>query len=69
MSGQLSEIFTIDEVAAPLKACKFSVYRLAANRKLHALKLGALVMAIWINGSPVASAMRWWMMIRGQNDA
>jgi hypothetical protein len=69
MSSQLSEILTIDEVAAPFKAGKFSVYRLAANRRLLALKLGALIMAIWINGSPVASAMRWWMMIRGQNDA
>lgn len=65
MSGQLFKILTIDEVAAPLKAGKFSVYRLAVNRKPHAVKLGALVVAIWINGSPITSAIT----IRGQNDA
>lgn len=40
MSGQPNEILTIDEVAAYLKAGKRTVYRLAANGKLPAFKLG-----------------------------
>ena len=40
MSDQPDEILTIDEVAAYLKAGKRTVYRLAANGKLPAFKLG-----------------------------
>ncbi|KPX71670.1 MULTISPECIES: methylation-associated defense system helix-turn-helix domain-containing protein MAD1 [Pseudomonas syringae group genomosp. 2] len=40
MSDQPDEILTIDEVAAFLKAGKRTVYRLAANGKLPAFKLG-----------------------------
>ena len=40
MSGQPDEIFTIDEVAAFLKVGKRTAYRLAANGKLPAFKLG-----------------------------
>ena len=40
MSEQPDEILTIDEVAAYLKASKRTVYRLAANGKLPAFKLG-----------------------------
>ena len=40
MSDQPNEILTIDEVAAYLKAGKRTVYRLAANGKLPAFKLG-----------------------------
>ena len=40
MSHQPDEILTIDEVAAYLKAGKRTVYRLAANGKLPAFKLG-----------------------------
>lgn len=40
MSDQPDEILTIDEVAAYLKAGKRTVYRLAANGKLTAFKLG-----------------------------
>jgi len=40
MSEQLDEILTIDEVATYLKAGKRTVYRLAANGKLPAFKLG-----------------------------
>lgn len=39
-SDQPDEILTIDEVAAYLKAGKRTVYRLAANGKLPAFKLG-----------------------------
>lgn len=40
MSDGPNEILTIDEVAAYLKAGKRTVYRLAANGKLPAFKLG-----------------------------
>jgi excisionase family DNA binding protein len=40
ISDQPDEILTIDEVAAYLKAGSRTVYRLAANGKLPALKLG-----------------------------
>lgn len=40
MRDQLDEILTIDEVATYLKAGKRTVYRLAANGKLPAFKLG-----------------------------
>ena len=40
MSDQPDEILTIDEVAAYLKAGKRTVYRLAAEGKLPAFKLG-----------------------------
>ena len=40
MNNQPDEILTIDEVAAYLKAGKRTVYRLAANGKLPAFKLG-----------------------------
>lgn len=40
MSDQPDEILTIDEVAAYLKTSKRTVYRLAANGKLPAFKLG-----------------------------
>ena len=40
MSDQLDEILTIDEVAAYLKAGKRTVYRLAADKKIPAFKLG-----------------------------
>lgn len=40
MGAEPDEILTIDEVAAYLKAGKRTVYRLAANGKLPAFKLG-----------------------------
>lgn len=40
MTGQPDEILTIDEVAAYLKAGRRTVYRMAANRKIPAFKLG-----------------------------
>lgn len=40
MSDRPDEILTIDEVAAYLKAGKRTVYRLAAEGKLPAFKLG-----------------------------
>ena len=40
MSDLANEILTIDEVAVYLKAGKRTVYRLAANGKLPAFKLG-----------------------------
>ncbi len=40
MSNQPDEILTIEEVAAYLKAGKRTVYRLAANGKIPAFKLG-----------------------------
>jgi len=40
MSDQPDEILTIGEVAAYLKACKRTVYRLAASDKPPAFKLG-----------------------------
>ena len=40
MSDQQDEILTIDEVAAYLKAGKRTVYRLAADEKIPAFKLG-----------------------------
>lgn len=40
MSNHLEEILTIDEVATYLKVGKRTVYRLAANGKLPAFKLG-----------------------------
>ena len=40
MSKQPSEILTIDEVAAFLKAGKRTVYRLAASGDIPAFKLG-----------------------------
>lgn len=40
MSDQLDEIFTIDEVAAYLKAGKRTVYRLASSGRIPAFKLG-----------------------------
>ncbi|RCX08644.1 AlpA family transcriptional regulator [Extensimonas vulgaris] len=40
MRDQPDEILTIDEVAAYLKAGKRTVYRLAADGKLAAFKLG-----------------------------
>lgn len=40
MSDQPDEILTIDEVAAYLKAGKRTVYRLAANGRIPAFKLG-----------------------------
>jgi excisionase family DNA binding protein len=55
MSDQPDEILTIDEVAAYLKAGKRTVYRLAANGKLPAFKLGGtwrFRRANWISGSP-----------------
>ena len=71
MSDQPDEILTIDEVAAYLKAGKRTVYRLAASCKLPAFKLGGT----WRfrrgdleNGSPAASARRWWITARGRND-
>lgn len=40
MSNPPDEILTIDEVAAYLKAGKRTVYRLAADKKIPAFKLG-----------------------------
>jgi excisionase family DNA binding protein len=40
MKEDTGEIFTLDEVAAYLKAGKRTVYRLAASGKLPAFKLG-----------------------------
>ena len=40
MKDDTGEIFTLDEVAAYLKVGKRTVYRLAANGKLPAFKLG-----------------------------
>ncbi|TKS55041.1 helix-turn-helix domain-containing protein [Luteimonas yindakuii] len=40
MSDPPDEILTIDEVAAYLKAGKRTVYRLAADKKIPAFKLG-----------------------------
>ncbi len=40
MSDQPDEILMIDEVTTYLKAAKRTVYRLAANGKLPAFKLG-----------------------------
>lgn len=40
MSDKPDEILTIDEVASFLKASKRTFYRLAANGKLPAFKLG-----------------------------
>ena len=40
MADPEGEILTLDEVAAYLKAGKRTVYRLAANGKLPAFKLG-----------------------------
>lgn len=40
MSDQQDEILTIDEMATYLKAGKRTVYRLAADGKLPAFKLG-----------------------------
>lgn len=40
MADAEDEILTLDEVAAYLKAGKRTVYRLAADRKIPAFKLG-----------------------------
>lgn len=40
MKERLEEIFTIDELAAYLKASKRTVYRLAASNQIPAFKLG-----------------------------
>jgi excisionase family DNA binding protein len=40
MSERLEDIFTIDEVAAYLKASKRTVYRLATTNQIPAFKLG-----------------------------
>lgn len=40
MGDQLDEILTLDEVAIYLKAGKRTIYRLAADGKLPAFKLG-----------------------------
>ncbi|WP_456077585.1 helix-turn-helix domain-containing protein [Herbaspirillum camelliae] len=55
MADPEGEILTLDEVAAYLKAGKRTVYRLAAEGKLPAFKLGghgASVVATWMSGLP-----------------
>ena len=56
-----SEILTLEEVAAYLKAGKRTVYRLAQKGEIPAFKLGepgAFAARSWIGGSPKASARR-----------
>ncbi len=40
MSEQLGEIFTLDEVAKYLKVGKRTIYRLVAEKKIPAFKMG-----------------------------